>query len=683
MNSPDDQLIEPPGGAVQTLDAQPAGDRPTRSRGDNQPDTGPKLSYVAGLDGIRAVSIIGIMANHSGLGWAAGGFISVNVFFVLSGYLITALLVKEWLRSGTIRLKQFWARRARRLLPALFVLLIGIALYAWLLAPPDTRGSLRTNSLATLFYFSNWHQIFSGQSYFAQTAVQSPLLHTWTLAIEEQFYLVWPLVVIGVLKWQKRLRPLLALTVVMAVASAVEMALLFHAGADPSRLYYGTDTHAEDLLLGAIVALALAHRRPASSARGKRAMSMLVVAAAAGFGIEWIRLTESSGFPYRGGFLVCDVLVALVILGVVQAPRGIPARVLGWRPLAYIGKVSYGLYLWHWPVILTLTAGRTGLVGWQLFGLRSVTSFGLAVLSSHFVEVPIRRGAVRSWTAWIATPLAAGATAAIVLLATTAPAAVADPVSPSTGLSAAEHQQLAATQAFTTNPIRFMMFGDSMGSTLQLGLTPGSRPTWGVNLIEESTLGCDLDPRLQIRSSGVVGGATQGCKDWQTRWPELIDQQRPQVVGLLLGRWENVDHLYQGSWTHTGEPGWDTHLEAEFDQAIDIYARYGAKVMLFTTPYLDTTEAPDGTTYPENLPSRVDAYNSLIRTVGARHPGVVTVYDLNKVLDPQGHYAATIDGITVRWSDGIHISLDGGEWLRPKIFPEVATLALGNPAPRA
>ena len=181
----------------------------------------------------------------------------------------------------------------------------------------------------------------------------------------------------------------------------------------------------------------------------------------------------------------------------------------------------------------------------------------------------------------------------------------------------------------------------------------------------------------------MVGGATQGCKDWQTRWPELIDQQRPQVVGLLLGRWENVDHLYQGSWTHTGEPGWDTHLEAEFDQAIDIYARYGAKVMLFTTPYLDTTEAPDGTTYPENLPSRVDAYNSLIRTVAARHPGVVTVYDLNKVLDPQGHYAATIDGVTVRWSDGIHISLDGGEWLRPKIFPEVATLALGNPAPRA
>ena len=248
---------------------RPAGRRQTDPVAERQPaGHRPQLSYVAGLDGIRAISIIGIMANHSGLGWAAGGFISVNVFFVLSGYLITALLVKEWLRSGTIRLKQFWARRARRLLPALFVLLIGIALYAWLLAPPDTRGSLRTNALATLFYFSNWHQIFSGQSYFAQTAVQSPLLHTWTLAIEEQFYLVWPLVVLGVLKWRKRLRPLLALTVVMAVASAVEMALLFHSGADPSRLYYGTDTRAEDLLLGAIVALALAHRRPATSARG-------------------------------------------------------------------------------------------------------------------------------------------------------------------------------------------------------------------------------------------------------------------------------------------------------------------------------------------------------------------------------------------------------------------------------
>jgi peptidoglycan/LPS O-acetylase OafA/YrhL len=676
--TPDHHPVEA-GAGVQTVDAPATADVPTRQPGDNQPDSGPKLSYVAGLDGIRAISIIGIMANHSGLGWAAGGFISVNVFFVLSGYLITALLVKEWLKSGTIRLKQFWARRARRLLPALFVLLIGIALYAWLLAPPDTRGSLRTNALATLFYVGNWHQIFSGQSYFAQTAVQSPLLHTWTLAIEEQFYLVWPLVVLGMLKWRKRLRPLLALTVVMALASAVEMALLFHSGADPSRLYYGTDTRAQDLLLGAIVALVLAHRGPATTSTGRRWMSLLVVAAATGFAVEWIRLNESSGFPYRGGFLLCDVLVDLVILGVVQAPAGLPARVLGWRPLAYIGQISYGLYLWHWPVILTLTAARTGLVGWQLFGLRSLTSFVLAVLSSHFVEIPIRRGAIRSWKAWVVTPLAAGATAAIVLLATTAPAAVAVPVSASTGLSVAEHQQLAAANAFTTDPVRFMLFGDSMALTLEIGLAPGGKQTWGVNLIPESTLGCDLDPQLQVRTSGVTGDATPGCKGWQTQWPKLIDRQRPQVVGLFLGRWEDVDHFYQGTWTHIGEPLWDNHLAAELDQAIGIFTKDGAKVMLFTTPYINTTEAPDGTVYPENLPSRADAYNALMRSVAARHPGVVSVYDLNKVLDPGGQYASTIDGITVRWSDGIHISDAGGQWLRPKIFPVVADLALGNP----
>jgi len=645
--------------------------------GSDQP-AGPRLAYVAGLDGIRAISIIGIMANHSGLGWAAGGFISVNVFFVLSGYLITALLVKEWLKSGTVRLKQFWARRARRLLPALFVLLIGMAFYAWLLAPPDTRGSVRTNALATLFYVGNWHQIFSGQSYFAQTAVQSPLLHTWTLAIEEQFYLVWPLVVLGMLKWRKRLRPLLALTVVMAVASAVEMALLFHSGADPSRLYYGTDTRAQDLLLGAIVALALAYRRPATSPPGRRGMSILVVAAAAGFAVEWIRLTEKSSFPYRGGFLVCDVLVALVILGVVQAPRGIPARVLGWRPLAYIGKISYGLYLWHWPVILTLTDARTGLVGWQLFGLRSITSFALAVVSSHFVEVPIRRGAIRSWAAWVATPLAAGATAAMVLLATTVPA-VAVPVSSSTGLSAAEHQQLVVANAFTTDPVRFMMIGDSMGATLQAGLTPGSQQTWGVKLTGESTLGCDLDYQLMIRVSGTVQPATPGCAGWQTAMPKVLTQHRPEVVGVLLGRWETVDHLYRGTWTHIGEPLWDSHLESELDQAIGIINEYDARVVLFTLPYIDPPEAPDGSTYPENQPSRADAYNALLRTVAARHPGVVTVYDLNKVLDPQGHYTSTVDGITVRSSDGIHITPGGGMWLRPKIFPVVAALALGSP----
>jgi peptidoglycan/LPS O-acetylase OafA/YrhL len=638
-----------------------------------------RLRYVPALDGIRAVSIIGIMANHNGLGWASGGFISVNVFFVLSGFLITSLILKEWLRSGTLSLRRFWARRARRLLPALFVLLVGIAVYAWFIAPTDTRSALRGDALSTLFYVGNWHQIIAGQSYFAQTSTPSPLLHTWTLAIEEQFYLVWPLVVLGVLKLFRSVRPLLVLTVVAAVGSAVEMALLFHPGADPSRLYYGTDTRAQDLLIGAVVAIALTHRGPAATPAGRRAMSWLVVGAALGFAAEWIRLNESSGFPYRGGFLLADVLVGVVILGVVQAPAGLPARVLGWRPLVYVGTISYGLYLWHWPVILVMTSARVGVVGWPLFLLRSAVAFVLAAASARFVELPIRAGAIRSWRAWVLTPLAAGLTAAVILLATT-PVAEAEAPDPGTGLSPALHQQLVASGAFGDHPVRFMLLGDSMATTLGEGLYADDHPRWGIDpQFAYTALGCDLDPELQIRSSDAVGPATPGCKGWQQKWPTFVAKDKPQVVALLLGRWEVVDHYYEGQWTHIGEPLWDDHLEAQLDEAIGILSAGGAKVMLFTMPYVDPAEAPDGSTYPENQPARADAYNALVRKVAAGHPGTVTVWDLNKALDPDGHFTSTVDGLTVRWSDGIHISYSAGEWLRPQILPVVDSLALGVP----
>ncbi len=639
-----------------------------------------RLSYVPGLDGIRAISIVGIMANHSGLGWAAGGFISVNVFFVLSGYLITALLVKEWMKSRTISLKRFWARRARRLLPALFVLLIGIGFYAWLIAPPDTRGSLRADAFATLFYVGNWHQIVAGQSYFAQTAVQSPLLHTWTLAIEEQFYLVWPLVVLGMLKWWRRLGPLLILTVAGALASATVMFLLYHSGSDPSRLYYGTDTRAQDLLVGAVVAIALAHRPPATTRPGTRWMSILVAAAAAGFAIEWIRLNESSAFPYRGGFLLADTMIALVILGVVQAPRGLPGRVLGWRPLTYVGQISYGLYLWHWPIFLVLNESRTGLTGWPLFVVRSVVSFGFAVASAKLIEIPIRRGAIRSWRAWLFTPLAVGATSGVLLLATTAPAAEALPVDASTGLTAAQHQQLTDAKAFTTNPVRFMLFGDSIGLTLGVGLSYRSQPTWGVRFEDETSLGCNLDPKMPIETNGSVGTEPMTCPDWRTTWTQDVAKGHPQVVGLVLGRWETLDTEYQGKWTHIGEPLWDNHLQDELEEAIGIFSAHGAKVVLFTMPYINPPEAPDGTTYPENEPSRVNAYNDLIRKVAARYPGVVSINDLNRELDPQGHYTPTIRGITVRYSDGIHVSINGGMLLRPQILPQIGSLGLESSA---
>ncbi len=271
---------------------------------------GTQLTYMPALDGIRAVSILGIMANHGGFGWATGGIISVNVFFVLSGFLITLLLMKEWTRSGTIRLRAFWARRARRLLPALFVLLGAIGLYALLFAPGGTQGSIRADGLSTLLYFSNWHEILANHSYFAQVSAPSPLLHTWTLAIEEQFYLVWPIVVICVLKLSRSPRVLFLVAALGVLASAAEMALLFHPGNDPSRIYYGTDTRAQDILTGAALGILLYSRQSVSSRRARAACSWMVMLAAAVFVWEWTRINGSPDIPYRGGFLLANVMVA-------------------------------------------------------------------------------------------------------------------------------------------------------------------------------------------------------------------------------------------------------------------------------------------------------------------------------------------------------------------------------------
>jgi peptidoglycan/LPS O-acetylase OafA/YrhL len=678
-------------------------DNPTR-----QADGGPELSIgrIPALDGVRAIGIILVLSFHGGFGWAAGGFFGVDVFFVLSGFLITGLLVSEFRQNSHIGLRRFWGHRVRRLVPALLAMLVAVAVYALFFAPPDTLGQLRSDAVATVLYGNNWHLVNGSTGYFADISTPRPLLHTWSLSIEEQFYLAWPLVVLAILHWTRSLRVLLTITVVGALASAAEMAYLFHGGSGLNRVYYGTDTRALALLIGAALAVVVAQplaRRGSSGpsrldghADQTPSTSSLVrsfrlsplarfgLVAVGGVGlavVPWMAVTDNSAttWIYYGGFGVIALATAAVLACVTLVPDSPWARALSLRPVRYIGAISYGLYLWHWPIFVVVNNARTGLVGWPLFGLRVGTSLAAAAASFHYLEMPIRRGALRGWRGWAATPLAVGATVVAVLIATSAPAAVAVAGASSTGISPGQHQQLAARDAFTTDPVRFMLFGDSVAVTLAVGLLPEAKPTWGVNLIGYATLGCDLDPQLMIRVSGHVNLATQGCAGWETAMPKFLSQHRPEVVGILLGRWETVDHLYRGTWTHVGERLWDSHLESELEQAISIVTDSGAKVMLFTTPYFDPPEAPDGTTYPENQPSRADAYNALLRTVAERHPGAVTVYDLNGALDPQRRFMSTVDGITVRWSDGIHITRDAGMWLRPKIFPFVDSLALGTP----
>jgi hypothetical protein len=244
------------------------------------------------------------------------------------------------------------------------------------------------------------------------------------------------------------------------------------------------------------------------------------------------------------------------------------------------------------------------------------------------------------------------------------------------GLGAREHAALLRADAYSSHPVQLLIVGDSIALTLGQGLSVGAEAGYGVTIDDNATLGCDLDSQLEIRDEGKPA-TVEGCGEWRGLWPFLVARLRPQVVALGLGRWEVTDHLYQGKWVHIGQPVWDAHLTSDLEAAIAILHSFGARVVLFTMPYIDPSQRqPNGAPYDEDTPSRAQLFNALVRQVARTEPKVVSVVDLNHLLAPGGVYTASVDGIDVRSSDGVHISLDGGELLQREILPQVADLGL-------
>jgi hypothetical protein len=271
-------------------------------------------------------------------------------------------------------------------------------------------------------------------------------------------------------------------------------------------------------------------------------------------------------------------------------------------------------------------------------------------------------------------PLASGGAGADVQVATSGPR-VALALPP--GLNGAEHAALERADAYGAHPVRFLMVGDSIALTLGMGLSVDAEAGYGVTIDNNATLGCDLDSQLQILNEGVPSPGVQGCGQWRGLWPFLVARLRPQVVALGLGRWEVTNHLLNGQWVHIGEPAWDTRLRGDLAQAISILHSFGARVVLFTMPYIDPSQRQaDGMPYDEATPARARAYNAVVRQVARKEPNVVTVIDLNHMLAPAGVYATSLDGIDVRSTDGVHISPAGGELLQREILPQIARLGL-------
>ncbi len=353
-----------------------------------------KLGYQPSLDGLRAISVMAVLLYHMDLFWIPGGFLGVEVFFVVSGFLITALLIEERHHNGAVSLRGFWTRRARRLLPALYVLLLVVPAIT-LLFYKDAAGRLGGDVLAALFYVSNWWQIFLDESYFAQAGRPPVLRHLWSLAIEEQFYIVFPALFIFLLTRAGR-NGTRNVLVVVALASAAWMAWLYVPFTDPSRVYYGTDTRMSGLVLGAVLALVWTPWRTRAQASSRAGPALDTAGVMALLLLAWFftRVNEFDPFIYRGGFLLLDI-VCIVLIAVLVHPSARLSKVLSIAPLVWIGVRSYSIYLWHWPIfIFTRPELDVPLSGWPLFFLRLGLTLIAAELSYRFIEQPVRDGSL-------------------------------------------------------------------------------------------------------------------------------------------------------------------------------------------------------------------------------------------------------------------------------------------------
>ncbi len=663
------------------------------------------------LDGMRALAVLGVMAFHSGIPFVPAGFLGVDTFFVLSGFLITSLLIEEWVRKEGIGLRAFWARRARRLLPALLVVIVFVVLWADLATPAGTYPDLRADALSALFYSANWHFIAAGGNYFVQTGAVSPLTHTWSLAIEEQFYLVWPLVLLGLLRLTRDLRVLLAVCVVGAMASTAEMALLYRPGADPTRLYYGTDTHAQCLLVGAGLGVALAmvaeRRRTrglepgwrATGPAGRRVLGVLGALGTAASAALWWRATYTGGFLWQGGFLLAALASAAVLVSVACADRSWLARALASPPLRFLGRISYGLYLWHFPLFQWVDAARTGLRGYPLFGLRCLVTLAAATASFYLVERPIRQGMIlRRWRAWVATPSAVAGVAAVVLvttagagagLASGSPSAPA-PRSTTTTVAPAQSQSSLAAQ-----PATVLLLGDSTAVTFGFGLGVEAAK-YHATLVNQGIIECGVAEVTDVQTGQSVEPPGPACRpytplseQWPALWAGDVARYQPQIVAILVGRWEVSNVKWDGSWTNILAAPFANYVRRQLQLAVDISSSQGAHVDLLTAPCYDSGEQPNGDPWPADSAGRLAAFNDVVRQVAAADPGVASVVNLDAVVCPGGSFLASEGQTPIRAPDGVHFpwftvgqpnaadpntlaEVDRfGAWLGPQVWPQL------------
>jgi peptidoglycan/LPS O-acetylase OafA/YrhL len=660
--------------------------------------------------------VAAVFCYHAGIAQVPGGLLGVDLFFVISGYLITGLLVGEHERTGRLAFGGFWGRRARRLLPAMLIMLAVTVLVWRFTATASVLLGLQRDAISTLFYYANWHFALAGQSYFDHLAAPSPLLHMWSLAVEEQFYLLWPLVVWLVMRGRTAgagRRVLRVVCLVGTVLSTLALVIMTVTGGNLSRIYYGTDTRSLALLVGALLALYQPLDSGAPAKFWHRAgFALLGLAGAAGIVWCFLKVPGQSPFLYHGGFLVVAILGAAILAGIVGAPRGPLSAILVFPPLRQLGRISYAVYLWHWPVILFLTHARTGMGGNSLLALRAATTITIATMSWMLIEQPVQRFSraqkdarastdarrLRLATGVLCSVLMLTIVAAVILeplpkgLAANATSTALGNLNADTGSSASSLTSMSpppppspapTTSGPTTaaTPVRTLILGDSLGFTLYDGMhAVAARNKTTVD--NAAMIGCGIAPS-QLHINGQLAQSPGFCYQWQQKWQQGIDIAKPDVAILVLGRWETVDRVWNGRWHAIGDADFDAFLSSQLDRAIAVASSRGAKVALMEMPCFNAQELANGSVPIEDSAGRINEWNGLLMRAAARHPDNARFFSVDSVTCPNGKFAwKDASGRVMRRDDGIHFTAAGGSDVGNVLLPELASWVRGNPTRR-
>lgn len=645
-----------------------------------------RLSHLPALDGLRGLAILLTVAFH--LKVLDGGFLGIDLFFVLSGFLITTLLLEEMAVSDRIDLKHFWVRRARRLLPAVLLVLLVVVAFSMFGENVEELTRTRKEAFATLIYLANWQAISAGSSYWESFLDPSPLRHTWSLAVEEQFYLVWPLLLFGVLALLRRraergraapgsgrlgdatpgvavARVVLVLAPVLALASAAWMWRLYEPGSDPSRVYLGTDTRLAAIAMGAAVAALYQVHGPVRSTIGRGLLEIFAVVVLVGQAVAWVLVDGQTQQLYQGGLLVIGAGSALVIAAAVHPWTSVVARMLSFRPLQWFGLISYGWYLWHWPVIVALDESRTGLSGWPLVAVQFSAGLLLAVASTALIELPIRRGSFAHPRGGL---LRLGAAAAVlVVLVASVPYLSRDGGGGERDLEA----DLAAAKA--TGGPRVLFLGDSLVAASADQFVTRTEAT-GAAAVTVAKPGCGIFAvDHDVRRDDFV--RPLDCDEVLESWIDTTVSLAPDVTIVLRAGAANWDMEIDGDWYSPCDDAWQELNRVELRELLDGLGETGTEVVVATIP-----PPGEGQWLQPDSRERADCVNDMNREVAAASGA--SVLDLENWVCPGSQPCREeINGVPMR-PDGLHfkgVSAEAAaDWIVAKSF-EVAGVPMPEP----